>query len=209
MQTILDATAPPPVPRSDVLPVLFVLDHNHNALDALLSDLSRRFGNDFDVRGRTSPDMALTALQELATADQPVAILLIDDIASEGFLARAHELHPQAKRVLLVDRDYSSTSPAVQAMTLGRVDYHIVRPWANDETMYRAMSEYLASWTKEQEPSFEEFRIVAEDDDTRALQLRDVMMRFSMPFKFYALESDAGRRLLDASGLDATHASRW
>ena len=204
MQTILDATAHLPVPRSDVPPVLFVLDHNHNALDALLSDLSRRFGNDFDVRGRTSPDTALTAVQELATADQPVALLLIDDIASEGFLARAHELHPRAKRVLLVDRDYSSTSPAVQAMTFGRVDYHIVRPWANDETMYRAMSEYLASWTKEQEPSFEEFRIVAEGDDNRALQLRDVMMRFSMPFKFYPLESDAGRRLLDAAGLDAS-----
>ena len=87
---------------------------------------------------------------------EPVALLLVDDAAPD-FLARAHELHPGAKRVLLVDRDYSSTSPAVQAMALGRADYHIVRPWADNESMYRAMSEYLSSWTVEQEPNFEEF----------------------------------------------------
>ena len=143
-------------------------------------------------------------LAELAAEQRPVALLLVDDTASEAFLARAHELHPHAKRVLLVDRDYSSTSPAVQAMTLGRVDYHIVRPWASDETMYRTMSEYLASWTRQQEPRFEEFRLIAAERDSRALQLRDVMTRFSMPFRFYASESDAGRRLLDAAGLDAT-----
>lgn len=193
-QSILDAIGNPPMAHPGVLPVLFVVDHDPNALDVLLSDLSRRFGNDFTVRGRTSADAALTALHELAAADRPVALLVVDDAASEAFLARAHRLHPRAKRVLLVDRDYSSTSPAVQAMTLGRVDYHIVRPWANDETMYRAISEYLSSWKSEHEPSFEEFRIVAAPGDSRALKLRDVMTRFSMPFKFYAVDSDAGRR---------------
>lgn len=186
-----------------VLPALFVVDHDPSSLDVLLSDLSRRFGNDFALRGETSPQAALAALQEMAAANEPVALLLVDDAASD-FLARAHEVHPLAKRVLLVDRDYSSTSPAVQAMTLGRADFHIVRPWADDEMMYRAMSEYLSSWTGEQEPKFEEFRIVAAEGDSRVLQLRDVMTRFSMPFGFYAIESEAGRRLLEQAGLDAT-----
>jgi len=193
----------PKVAQSVVLPVLFVVDHDPKALEVLLSDLSRRFGNNFIVRGETSPEAALAALQAMAAATEPVALLLADDAASD-FLARAHELHPGAKRVLLVDRDYSSTSPAVQAMTLGRADYHIVRPWGDPETMYRAMSEYLSSWTREQEPNFEEFRIVAAEGDSRVLQLRDVMTRFSMPFGFYAIESEAGRRLLDQAGLDAT-----
>ena len=142
-------------------------------------------------------------LQEVAAADEAVALLLVDDAASE-FLAQAHELHPWAKRVLLVDRDYTSTSPAVQAMTFGRADYHIVRPWADNEMMYRSMSEYLSSWTREQEPNFEEFRIVAAEGDSRVLRLRDVMTRFSMPFGFYAIESEAGQRLLHDAGLDAT-----
>jgi len=189
--------------RSAVPPVLFVIDDDPSSLDVLLSDLSRRFGNDFVLRGDTSPEAALAALQEMAAASEPVALLLVDD-ATPDFLARAHELHPGAKRVLLVDRDYSSTSPAVQAMALGRADYHIVRPWADNESMYRTMSEYLSSWTVEQEPNFEEFRIVAADGDSRVLQLRDVMTRFSMPFGVYATESEAGRRLLDQAGLDGT-----
>ncbi|HEY1515701.1 MAG TPA: FAD-dependent oxidoreductase [Solirubrobacteraceae bacterium] len=183
------------------LPVLFVVDNDPNSLATLLSGLSRRFGNDFIVRGETSPAAALAVLQEMAAAGEPVALLLVDDAASD-FLASAHELHPSAERVLLVDRDYSSTSPAVQAMALGRADYHIVRPWADDEMMYRAMSEFLSSWTREQEPNFEEFRIIAAESDSRALQLRDVMTRFSMPFGFYPIDSDAGRHLVDEAGVD-------
>ncbi len=184
-------------------PVLFVLDHDPTSLDVLLSDLARRFGNDFTVRGDTSPETALCALQQMAAANEPVALLMVNDDAMD-FLARAHELHRRAKRVLLVDRDYSSTSPAVQAITLGHSDYHIVRPWLDDEMLYRAVSEYLSAWTREQEPNFELFRIVAAEGDRRIPLLRDVMTRFSMPFGFYAVESEAGQRLLDEAGLDAT-----
>jgi thioredoxin reductase (NADPH) len=186
-----------------VLPVLFVVDHERASLDVLLSDLSRRFGSGFAVRGETSSEAALAALQEMAATNVPVALLLVDDTAAD-LLTRAHELHPRAKRVLLVDRDYSSDSPAVQAMTLGRADYHIVRPWADDEMMYAPMSEYLFSWIREQEPNFELFRIVAAAGDSRVLQLRDVMTRFGMPFGSYPVDTEAGRNLLDEAGLDST-----
>ena len=185
-------------------PVLFVLDRDRNSLDVLLSDLARRYGNDFTVAGETSPDAALAVLREMAAANKPVALFLVDATASD-FIARAHELHPLAKRVLLVDRDYSSTSPAVQAMILGHADHHIVRPWPDAEVMYRAMSEYLSTWMREQEPSFEEFRIVAEEGDTGLTRLRDVMTQFSLPFGVYSSESEEGRRLLEQAGLDSTH----
>jgi thioredoxin reductase (NADPH) len=155
-------------------PVLFVVDPDPASLQVALSALSHRFGNDFSVAGETSHRAAFDALRQMAASGVPVALVLVDE-AHSGFLARAHELHRSAKRVLLVDRDYSSTSPAVQAMTLGRVDYHLVRPWVDDDVMYRAVSEYLASWTREQQRKFEEFRIVATDTDRRAMQLRDVM----------------------------------
>jgi thioredoxin reductase (NADPH) len=183
--------------------VLFVLDRDRNSLDVLLSDLARRYGNDFTVTGETSPDAALSALREMAAANERVALLFADAAAAD-FMARAHELHPLAKRVLLVDRDYSSTSPAVQAIILGHADYHIVRPWPDAEVMYRAMSEYLSSWMREQEPTFEEFRIVAEANDSRLARVREVMTQFSMPFGVYSSESEEGRRLLDQAGLDST-----
>jgi thioredoxin reductase (NADPH) len=189
--------------RLPQLPVLFVVDRDPRSLEALLADLSRRFGNGFAVRGESVPEAAITALREMAAAEQPVALLLVDDAATD-LLARAHELHPHAKRVLLVNRDYTSSSPAVQAMTLGRADYHIVRPWANDEMMYGPITEYLLSWTREQKPTFEEFRIVAAHGDSRVLQLRDVMTRFGMTFGVYEVNSEMGRRLLADAGLDAS-----
>ena len=184
-------------------PVLFVLDDDPTSLDVLFSDLTRRFGNNFTVRGGTSPETALCTLEQMADADAAVALFLVNQDATE-FLTRAHQLHPRAKRALLVDRDYSATSPAVPAITLGNADYHIVRPWMDDEMIYRAMSEYLSAWTREQEPSFELFRIVAAPGDRKVPLLRDVMTRFSMPFGFYALDSEAGQRLLDEAGVDAT-----
>ena len=163
------------------LPVLFVVDRDPNSLDVIVADLARRFGKDFSVTGESSPEAALETLRAIAAAGQSVALALVDDSATD-ILGRVHELHPGAKRVLLVDRDYSSTSPAVQAMALGLADFHLVRPWADDEMMFEAMSGYLSSWTREHEPNFELFRIVAHEHDARLSRVRDVMSRFNLPF---------------------------
>ena len=189
--------------RSGDLPVLFVVDRDRGSLGVALADLSRRFGKDFDVSGDHSPASALATLREMATAGRKVALLVVD-VEIPDFLARAHELHPRAKRVLLVDRDYTSTSPAVEAITLGHADFHIVRPWADDEMMYRAVSEFLSTWTKEQEPSFELFRIIAAEDDSRLPEVRDLMTRLSLPFGVYAVDSEAGALLLEGAGLDTS-----
>jgi thioredoxin reductase (NADPH) len=160
-------------------PLLLVIDHDARSLATLLAGLGRRFGNDFTVRGIDTADAALATLRAAANAGEPVALLL-------------------------VDRDYSSTGPAVQAIALGHGDYHIVRPWTDDERLYGAMSEYLASWSREQEPNFEMFRIVAEAGDRRVPQLRDVMTRFSLPFGLYTVESETGQRVLSQAGLDGS-----
>jgi thioredoxin reductase (NADPH) len=169
--------------------VLYVVDHDGHSLGELLAGLTRRFGKDFTVAGEVSSVTAIASLEAMSAAEVPVALLLAD-LAHEDFLTRAHSLYPRAKRVLLIDRDYTSRSPALQAMTLGRADYHIVRPWADEETMLTAMSGYLTSWRREQQPAFEEFRIVAQPGDPNMLQLRDAMTRFSMPFGLYASDSD-------------------
>src|SRR4051794_27861621 len=129
-------TAPSPEDvRAMTNPLLLVIEHDLRSQATLLAGLRRRFGDDFTVRGSGSADDALAALRAARYAAEPVALLLVD-AASSDVLAAAHHLHPRAKRVLLVDRDYSSTSPAVQAMALGLADYHIVRPWSDDEAMF-------------------------------------------------------------------------
>jgi thioredoxin reductase (NADPH) len=91
-------------------------------------------------------------------------------------------MHPLAKRVLLVERDYSARSPVVQAMTLGEADYHITKPWTLEQDLYRVISEFLAEWAKDQQAGFELFHVVGRPEDRSTHELRALLARFNVPF---------------------------
>jgi thioredoxin reductase (NADPH) len=189
-------------------PVLFVIDDDAGVVHALRDDLSRRFGRDFRVIGESSAAAGLATLRGLAGSGEPVALLIVDHDMQEmpgvDFLARAHELHPLAKRVLLVERDYSARSPVVEAMTLGQADYHITKPWMLEQDLYRAVSEFLAEWSKAQEAGFELFHVIGRLQDPSTNELRELLTRFYVPFHFHAADSEQGRHLLQSRGLDAS-----
>jgi thioredoxin reductase (NADPH) len=191
-------------------PVLFVIDDDIGVMHALRDDLSRRFGEDFRVIGESSPAAGLVMLRRLADRDEPVALLIVDHdmirMTGVDFLARAHELHPLAKRVLLVERDYSARSPIVRAMTLGQADYHITKPWTLEHDLYREISGFLAEWAKDQQVGFELFHIIGGLQDRSANQLRELFTRFDEPFRFDDADSEQGRLLLQGKGLDASQA---
>src|SRR5947208_835846 len=98
-------------------PVLFVMDDSAGVMHTLRDGLNRRFGAEFSVIGEPSAAAGLAALRELAGTHEPVALLIaghdMAEMPGAGFLERAHQMHPRAKRVLLVDRDYSARSPIV------------------------------------------------------------------------------------------------
>ena len=168
---------------------------------ALRDDLTRRFGEDFRVIGESSAAAGLAALRGLAQLHEPVALLIADHNLSgmpgTDFLARAHEMHPLAKRVLLVERDYSARSPVVQAMTLGQADYHITKPWMLEQDLYREVSGFLAEWAKDQQAGFELFHVIGRLQDRGTHELREMLTRFNVPFHFHAAGSEQGRRLLE------------
>lgn len=189
-------------------PVLFVIDDDAGVVRALRDDLSRRFGRDFHVIAVSSAAAGLTALRALADQHEPVALLIVDYDMSEmpgiEVLARAHVMHPLAKRVLLVDRDYSVRSPVVEAMTLGEADYHLAKPWMLEQVLYREVSGFLADWAKDHQSGFDLFRVVGRLQDRRTHELRELLTRFNVPFHFEAADSQQGRRLLQDMGLDAS-----
>jgi thioredoxin reductase (NADPH) len=200
------ATARPAERRKTSHPVLFVLDDDPGVVLALRGDLSRRFAQDFRVLGESSAAAGLTTLRRLARRDEAVALLIVDHHMTEmpglEFLARAHELHPSAKRVLLVERDYSARSPVVQAMTLGQADYYLSKPWMLEPDLYRGVSEFLAEWARDQEAAFNLFHVIGALQDRGTNELRELLIRFSVPFRFTAADSQPGRRLLRDKDLD-------
>ena len=115
-------------------PILLVVDEDRAVLEALSGDLGRRFGIDT----RSSPSRprpgALAVFHRLAEASQQVALVFagqqMTEMAGVEFLVAAHGLHPAAKRVLRLERgDDTAANPAVRAMTLGQIDYHLFTPW--------------------------------------------------------------------------------
>jgi thioredoxin reductase (NADPH) len=189
-------------------PVLFVIDDDAGVVHALRDDLARRFGEDFRVIAESSAAAGLAMLRALADSREPVALLIVDHDMSEmpgvSFLARAHEMHPLAKRVLLVERDYSARSPVVQAMTLGEADYHITKPWMLEQDLYRVMAEFLAEWAKDHQTGFELFHVIGRTQDRSTHELRELLTRFNVPFRFHPADSEPGRRQLASRDLDAS-----
>ena len=190
-------------------PVLFVIDDNPGVMQALRDDVSRRFSQDFRVIGETSADAGLARLRELADQQEQVALLIVDydmtEMTGLDFLARAHAMHSLAKRVLLVERDYSARSPVVEAMTLGDADYHITKPWMLEQDLYRMVSEFLADWSKDQQGGFDLFYVIGRADHRATSELREMLTRFNVPFRFDSADSPPGRCMLELRDLDPTH----
>jgi thioredoxin reductase (NADPH) len=185
-------------------PILFLVSTERSVLHALQADLGRRFGNDTSILAAADPADGLAQLATLAERGEPVALLIADQrmpqLTGIEFLARAHALHPAAKRILLVERDYTAANPTVPAMMLGQIDYHLVRPWFPDHGLYPAVSEFLASWARTQRERFTLFRIAAPENSPRAHAIRDLLTRFNTPFTCDATDSEEGQALLREVG---------
>jgi response regulator RpfG family c-di-GMP phosphodiesterase len=110
-----------------------------------------------------------------------VALLIVGHrlggMTGVDFLARAHAMHLQAKRVLLVERDYSARSPVIRAMTLGQADYHLTKPWVLEQDLYREISGFLAEWAKDQKADFELFQLIGRLQGRETHQLRELLTR--------------------------------
>jgi thioredoxin reductase (NADPH) len=192
-------------------PILFLVADDPVLLEALEGDLLRRFGRDCQVRSAQSPEAALNDLAAIARDAEDVALLIADQrmaaMTGVEFLCRAHALHPGARRVLLVERDYRAMNPIVTAMTLGQIDYHLVKPWIPELGLYPPVSEFLASWFSfrdARDSRFELFCIVGPQRSPRSHEIRDLLTRLRMPYGCYPPESPEGRRLLEDAGLDAS-----
>jgi thioredoxin reductase (NADPH) len=188
----------------NVAPVIFIVSSEASVLEALETDLSGRFANDTRIISADGLAAGLAQLAALADGAEPVALLIADQQMSGTtgieFLTRAHALHPSAKRILLVERDYTAANPIVPAMTLGQIDFHLVKPWFPEHGLYPAVSEFLASWARSKPERFAMFRIVALENSARAHEIRDLLTRSTMPFTFHPTDSEEGAALLREVG---------
>jgi len=137
-------------------PILFVVDDEPEALARIETELGRRYASDYAVIGSGSPDWALARLEELRERGEQVAMVLADqwmpDLTGAELLGRVRQVHPHAKRALLVDwgawGDSDTAAAILEAMALAEIDYYVIKPsHPRDEYFHRTVTEFLYEWT--------------------------------------------------------------
>ena len=187
------------------LPVVLAVDEGRDALGVVETQLRQRYAHDYRVMCLGDPGVALQKLTELAHAGEDVALVLAgmprSAMAPGGLLARVRELHPHAKRALLVPLDVwadKSSADAVRAsIAFGGADYYVVRPAGSpDEVFHQAVSSFLLEWATERRIVPHTVHIVGEAWSGRAYELREVFARCAAPHAFCLADSDQGRGFL-------------
>jgi thioredoxin reductase (NADPH) len=187
-------------------PVLLAVDDDVADLREISRELHKRYGEDYRVVCERAPEAALERLQDLEEAGEEVALVLADQwmagMNGPDFLTRAGEISSTAKRALLVDwGDRAAVRPLHQAMSLGRIDYYVTKPYGDhDERFHRVISEFLYDWSKDRIPKFDEIRVVGEQWSPRSFELRDLLGRNGVLHTFHSSDSKEGRDLLARIG---------
>ena len=133
-------------------PILMAVDKDETSLLFVGQELRKRYAADYEVICDPSAEAALSILQALKDKDRQVALLFTDQSLPEmtgiEFLNRAHDLHPNAKRILLVgERDWEVPETILQAMTFGWIDSYLWKPTgAFDERFHSQIAELLEAW---------------------------------------------------------------
>jgi thioredoxin reductase (NADPH) len=191
------------------LPVMLAVDEGQDALGVLETQLIQRYAHDYRILCLGDPGVALQKLTELARAGEDVALVLVGmprpAIACSGLLEQVRELHPHAKRALLVPLGVwagkSSADTVRTSIALGDVDYYVVRPAASpDEVFHEAISGFLLEWATERRIVPHTVHIVGEAWSGRAYELREVFGRCAVPHAFCLADSDEAHGFLAQAG---------
>ena len=190
-------------------PAIMILDDDPVALSALLDALARRFGADYRVVAHLSAEAFLDGLATMKAASEEVALLVADQwlpgMSGSEVLARAHRIHPAARRALLVAWGDRTASPAIlRGCAFGEIDNYLYKPWTPAEVhLYPLVGEFLAEWTQAFRPGLELVKVIAPDPSPRAHDLRELLTRNGVPHGFYASGTPgAGQVLAEAGAVD-------
>jgi thioredoxin reductase (NADPH) len=200
---------------SDTRPAIVVADDDRAALARIEGELRRRWASDYAIVCESSAQAALARLEELHRGERDVAVVLSDqwmpDMTGEELLSRAHRLHADARRGLLVDfgawGDRATADAILHAMAHGRIDYYVLKPWRSpDELFHRTLAEFVHEWSRTRTAQPSELVVVAETWAPRTNELTALLARNGVPYAFYALDSSEGQALLAKTGRQAADA---
>jgi thioredoxin reductase (NADPH) len=189
------------VPR----PVILTVDDDPGVSRAVARDLRREYGEFHRIVRADSGEAALEALREIALRGEQVAVILADQrmprMTGVEFLEQAMDIFPRARRVLLTA--YADTEAAITAINVVDLDHYLLKPWdPPEEKLYPVVDQLLEAWRRSPDRPATETRVIGHRWSARSYELRDLLARNQVPFRFHLADDPEGHRLLEAAGLD-------
>jgi len=191
-------------------PVLMTIDDDPAVLRAVERDLKSQYADKYRVLRAESGPAALDLLKQLKQRNDAVALLLADHrmpgMTGMEFLAKAAELYPDARRVLLTA--YADTDAAIRAINEVKLHHYLLKPWdPPSENLYPVLDDELEEWQASVRPPFEGVRALGTRWARHCYEVRDFLARNHVPFQWLDAEARDRdpeiRQLMDALGQDA------
>ena len=197
-----------PSGEAELRPVLVTVDDDPSVSRAVARDLRRRYAERNRIVRAESGEQALDALRQMKLRGEQVAILLADyrmpGLNGIEFLERAMDVYPYARRVLLTA--YADTSAAIDAINIVDVDHYLLKPWdPPEEKLYPVIDDLLRAWQRDERKPVRVAKLVGHRWSAPSTELRDFLARNQVPYRWYAADSEEGKRLLAAAGTDDKH----
>ncbi|MEU4248263.1 FAD-dependent oxidoreductase [Amycolatopsis sp. NPDC026612] len=188
-------------------PILMTVDDDPAVSRSVARDLRRRYGKDYRVIRADSGQDALDALREIKLRGDAVAAILADyrmpQMDGIAFLEKAMDLFPHARRALLTA--YADTDAAIQAINVVDVDHYLLKPWdPPEEKLYPVIDALVETWKAVGDRPVEEVKLLGHKYSSPSFHMRDFLARNAVPYRWYSVEEDEGKRLLQAA--EATEA---
>jgi thioredoxin reductase (NADPH) len=188
-------------------PVLLAVDDDESLLGDIERELHDRYARHYQVVCVRSPAEGRAHLADFAASGVEVALVLAGRLAAEvpasELLAGVRQLHPRAKRALLVafgDWGQKVVGDEIfEGVADGRFDYYVLRPAESpDELFHQTISSMLLEWWEANRAAPNRVHIVGKSWTGRAYEIREALEQCAMVHNFCLADSDEGRALVAA-----------
>jgi thioredoxin reductase (NADPH) len=186
--------------------LLAVLDQPRDR-QVIQHELTSRYATDYEIICESSPLSALQRLDALRAAPETRVLIVfaagqMAAMTGTEFLQRAHELHPHARRVLLIPWSNRSTSkPLLRMISQGRFDRYATVPTRSpDENFHVLVTEVLRDWQQQHPDRPSVVTLIDQPWSPRSYQMRELLQRGGLPYVFHSADSPAGKALLREIG---------
>ncbi len=193
---------------------VLVVSSDPSARQEVTGRLISRYSDDYEVITERTTTAALSTLERLDEEERLTALVLVDGLGpdQQSILSRTRERHPETQRGLVVSMGdwvgaISMNEPAVgdairHAMASGQIDFWTLIPSGSpDEDFHAHISDALREWARSVLSPAAVLDMVGRRWASRSHELRDLLRRNNVAHVFHDVESDEGRRLLEAIGV--------